>query len=78
MYYKFIVETDITLFECVCEYVYKNYNNLQFKQTNIVNNTKNFTTDTIRNESNINYKFFIGNYKFMFNNNIHMTFDYSR
>ena len=35
MYYKFIVETDITLFECICEYVYKNYNNLQFKQTNI-------------------------------------------
>ena len=60
MYYKFIVETDITLFECICEYVYKN-----------------FTTDTIRNESNINYKLFLGNYKFIFNN-IHMTFDYSR
>ena len=77
MQYKFIIESDTSLFDCVCEYIYKNYDTLNFKQSNILNNTKNFTTDTIRNENNIKYKIYFGTYKFIFNN-IHMTFDYNR
>ena len=78
MQYKFIIELDTSsLFDCVCEYVYKNYDTLNFKQSIILNKTKIFTTDIFRNENNIKYKIYFGTYNFIFNN-IHMTFDYNR
>jgi len=78
MKYKFIIDNpDASLFEYICEYVYKNYDTLKFKQSNILDNTKNFTVENFRIKKNIKYKISFGTYKFIYNN-IHMTLDYNR